>query len=224
MGGLNSGSRHRSGRPTDGELHRLSVSEVRLAIGVRAFAQRIRELEPHPAGITVRVKDEDTYALGVVRDEGPSTIAYGLAESLAAESPRQFVALVQTRPAFGGTRYWFRCPRVSCGRRCAVLYRERQSNARAFVCRSCIRFRYATQVLGDSDLILHRAGKLLVQCHLQSDGSIRRRKGMHRRTFTRLAAMLDDHAIAWKTTSPIARHFERALAAIERQVTAAHGA
>jgi hypothetical protein len=218
VGGLNSGSRLRSGKLTDEQLHRLSIQQVRYAFGASAFDERVRSLAPHRAGVAVRVDEEGAYAFRVMRDEGPDTIAYGLAEAFAADSPRQFICLAESSPRYGGTRYWFRCPRSSCGGRCAVLYREPRSNARAFACRKCIRFRYATQVLGDADLILRRAEKLLGRCQLQPDGSIHRRKGMHHRTFSRLAADLETHAANWRTTSPLARHFERGLADIERQL------
>ena len=154
----------------------------------------------------------------VVRDEGSSTVEYGLAEALADESPRQFVPLVGTDPHFGGTRYWFRCPRPRCGRRCSVLYREQRSNARAFACRRCIRFRYRTQVLGDADLIATRIEKLLIRCELQPDGTVGRRKGMHQRTFHMLAERLECQTAQCKATSPLSRHVDRQLADLERQI------
>jgi hypothetical protein len=220
VGGLNSGSRRRSGKLRDDQLHRLRFEEVRHALGARAFADRIKALQPHRAGLSVRVSDDDAYAFRVVRDEGANTIAYGLAEALSEVSPQQFVPLVPTDPHFGGTRYWFRCPRPSCGRRCSVLYREQRSNARAFACRQCIRFRYRTQVLGEADLIATRIEKLLIRCELQPDGTVRRRKGMHHRTFRMLSARLDSQAARWKATSPLSRHVDRSLAELERQIAA----
>jgi len=193
---------------------------VRRAFGVRSFADRIKALEPHRAGLSVRVVDDDAYAFCIVRDDGCSTIPYGIAEAVSDASPRQFVRLVETEPRFGGRRYWFRCPRGACQRKCSVLYRERHSNARAFACRRCIRFRYKTQVLGDADLIVTRIEKLLTRIELQPDGTVRRRKGMHRRTFRRLAVRLDYQTAQWRATSPISRHVDRSFAKLERQIAA----
>jgi hypothetical protein len=209
MGGLNSGSEPRSGRLTDDQLHRLSVAQVRRCVGARAFAERIRALNPAPVGMTIRVTDENTYTLRIVRDEGLGSLKYGIAEAFSEESPQQLVSLVETTPHYGGSRYWFRCPRPSCGRRCSVLYRERQSNSRAFACRKCIRFRYRTQVLGDADLIANRIEKLLVRCEPRSDGTVGRRKGMHHRTFRELSRRLESQTAQWKATSPLWRHFDR---------------
>lgn len=193
---------------------------MRRAFGVRSFAERIKALRPDPAGLTVRMVDDDTYESCIVRDDGCSTIHYGIAEAVSDASPRQFVGLVETEPHFGGRRYWFRCPRGSCQRKCSVLYRERHSNARAFVCRRCIRFRYKTQVLGEADLIVTRIEKLLARMDLQPEGTVRRRKGMHQRTFRSLAVRLDYQTAQWKATSPLARHCDRSFAKLERRTSA----
>ena len=219
MGGLNSGSRPRSGRLTDDHLHRLSIGELRRAIGVEHFARKVRELRTFEVGLAVRT-DDDSYSVRFVRGDGASTVSYGLAEAQSLESPWAFVGLVETAPNYGGTRYWFCCPRLNCGRRCSVLYRERESNARAFACRRCTRFRYATQILGGADLIVRRIEKLVVRCQLRTDGSLGRRKGMHHRTFQRLSEELDEQIAHWRVTSPIARKLDRGLADLEREIAA----
>lgn len=164
----------------------------------------------------MRAVDDDEYAFRIVRDEGPSTIRYGLAESLSEMSPAQFVTLTKTEPHFGGTRYWFQCPRGSCNRRCSVLYREPHSNARALACRRCIRFRYKTQVLGETELIVSRIEKLLGQVAFQPDGKVCRPKGMHRRTFRGITSRLNVQTARYKKESPLVRQVERDLAKCER--------
>ncbi len=42
---------------------------------------------------------------------------------------------------YGGTRAWFRCPGLPCGRKVAVLYKA----GKYFVCRSCCGLRYLSQ-------------------------------------------------------------------------------
>ena len=165
MGGLNSGSRLRSERLRDDQLPRLSVHDVRRAFGAHAMSRQIRLIEPVGAGLDVAVAADGGYALRIVPDHNPGSIPYGVPEALSSSSPRQFISLAVTEPNFGGVRYWFRCPRPTCGRRSAVLYREPWTNARAFACRRCVQFRYATQVLGDADLIGERIEK---SCSLDS--------------------------------------------------------
>jgi hypothetical protein len=70
-----------------------------------------------------------------------ASVAYELSgaageRKLALGAPlNQTVAIAATRPTFGGTRYWFRCPR--CGRRTLHLYLPQ--TAAGFACRTCHR-------------------------------------------------------------------------------------
>jgi hypothetical protein len=221
MGGMNSGSRARSGTLKDDQLHRLDIHEVRSAIGERAFSRQVEALRPAGAGLSIQLTGDDRYTLAVIRDDGSATIPYGLAEALSSVSPRQFVPLAMTKPRFGGARYWFRCPRSGCGCRCSVLYREEHSNARAFACRKCIRFRYRTQVLGDADVVSARMVKLLTRLDVTDTGEVRRPKGMHSRTFRRIANKLDAQAELYKKASPFIRHAERTLAQLKHELASA---
>lgn len=220
MGGFNSGSRLRSETIRNDQLHRLSIRDVRRTFGAPSLSQQIRAMRPSGAGLSVRATDDGEHQLLIVRDEGPATIPYGLAEALSPESPRLFVQLVVSKPHFGGTRYWFRCPRLACGRRCAVLYREERTNARAFACRHCVRFRYETQVFGESDLILARIVKLLMRLHFDANSKVRRPKGMHRRTFREITKSLDVQVAQFQAACPLFRRFGRCLARLERKLAA----
>ena len=53
------------------------------------------------------------------------------------------VMLVTTRPNFGGSRYWLKCPH--CGRRVRKLYPEADSHCMA--CRKCFGLVYDSQYL-----------------------------------------------------------------------------
>jgi len=220
VGGFNSGSRPRSEKSREDGLHRLSIRDVVRSFGAQLFSQHVQSMAPSDSGVAVRAIEDGGYSLQILRDEGRATIPYGLAEARSSMSPRQFISLIATKPHLGGTRYWFRCPRHSCGRRCSVLYREVGSNARAFACRRCIRFQYTTQVLGTSDLCWPRIWKLLVRVDLDKRGKVRRPRGMHQRTFLRITRDLDGHVVQWKATMPLMRSIVRSLHRMENQLDA----
>jgi hypothetical protein len=117
-----------------------------------------------------------------------------------------FVEVESTPGRFGGKRYWFRCPRPSCGCRCSVLYREQNTNARAFSCRICAGMRYATQVFGRSELTLHRVARKLVKLQFTPGERIKRPKGMHRRTFERLRREVEPSVRLWQNSDPFVKH------------------
>ena len=217
MGGLNSGSQRRSEKVRNGQLLRLSMAGVRRALGAALMERRIEAMRPYEAGLAVRATCDGSHEVGIVRNEGPATIPYGMAEALDVRSPRHLVPIAITQPSFGGVRYWFRCPRESCGRRCQVLYRERVSNARALACRQCVRVRYESQVLGDADLIDARVVRLLVRLDFQETGEIRRPRGMHAHTFQSIMSKLGGLVATYKRTSPLWRHCGRALDNAERR-------
>jgi hypothetical protein len=94
------------------------------------------------------------------------------------------VMLERTPCLYGGDRVWFRCPAGGCGRRVAILY-----GGRVFACRHCLRLAYPCQHESPGDRADCRAWKIREHCG--GWGSLLdplfRRKGMHHRTFRRLA-------------------------------------
>ena len=55
--------------------------------------------------------------------------------------PQEYAVMLERTPChYGGERVWFRCPRMGCGRRVAILYA-----AKYFVCRHCLRLAYESQ-------------------------------------------------------------------------------
>ena len=108
------------------------------------------------------------------------------------ETEEYAVRLERTACQFGGERAWFRCPASGCGKRVAILY-----GGEIFACRMCHRLTYPSQNRTPRE----RAGDRLEALRRrllggESDGSIfdpvpPRPKGMHRRTYARLARMYE---------------------------------
>jgi hypothetical protein len=91
------------------------------------------------------------------------------------------VPIVYTTCHFGGWRPWFTCPGSRCGgHRVGKLY----LGNRHFFCRHCYGLRYGCQLEREWDRMLRRREKL--ERRLADDGWSRP-KGMHRRTYDRLA-------------------------------------
>ncbi len=94
------------------------------------------------------------------------------------------VLLERTKCHYGGERVWFRCPARGCGRRVAILY-----GGTIFACRNCHQLAYSTQHESVTARANSRAWGIRERC-----GGVGclldplfRPKGMHHRTFRRLA-------------------------------------
>lgn len=104
------------------------------------------------------------------------------------------VRITSTPCNYGGVRYWWLCPNGHCGRRCRVLY-----GGKYFVCRQCNSHAYyetqrdknlLTRI--DNELTAIRR-KLKAKKTLAVTSSLPARpKGMHFRTFLRLAQRYND--------------------------------
>lgn len=112
-------------------------------------------------------------------------------------SERRAIDLAWTSCHFGGSRAWFRCPEVTCGRLAAILYAERN-----FVCRRCARLVYQSQREGLLGRAISRIEKIRHRLGWSEDWldpAYKKPKGMHWETFD---ALLEEHD----------GHFETALA------------
>ena len=102
------------------------------------------------------------------------------------------VPLHRTAPNYGGTRWWFGCPR--CGRRSATLYLP--PGAERFRCRRCYRLAYQCQRETAPDRMLRRAHKLRARIGC-APGELPRMsqkpKWMRKRTYWRIR----DEAESW---------------------------
>ncbi|MFZ2105413.1 MAG: hypothetical protein WAV18_08515 [Roseiarcus sp.] len=89
----------------------------------------------------------------------------------------------------GGSRHWFICPVVGCGRRVAILY-----GGRIFACRRCHQLAYASSREDAGDRSTRRADRLRARLGWEPgilNGEGGKPKWMRWRTFERLAAEHD---------------------------------
>jgi hypothetical protein len=99
------------------------------------------------------------------------------------------VRIVHTRCNLGGSRAWFICPAVGCGRRVAILY-----GGSIFACRHCYLLTYASSREDVSDRAARRADRLRARLGWEPgilNGEGCKPKWMRWRTFERLAAEHD---------------------------------
>ncbi len=120
----------------------------------------------------------------VVGEDGAAT-AVELRYAAGGEEVRTRVALAWTACYFGGQRPWFVCPGAGCGRRAAVLY-----GGRFFRCRRCHGLAYESTRQSPGERALGKAQRIRVRLGgtanmLEPFPS--RPKGMHRRTYERVA-------------------------------------
>jgi hypothetical protein len=100
------------------------------------------------------------------------------------------VRLQTTACHYGGIRYWFTCPAAGCGRRVALLYLGRKY----FACRKCYQLSYRSQREVSYDRAARQADKIRDKLDWELgilNGNGWKPKGMHWKTFYRLAAKHD---------------------------------
>ena len=107
------------------------------------------------------------------------------------ESLEYPVYLERTACHYGGSRVWFHCPARGCGKRVANLY-----GGRIFACRKCYGLAYLSQRQSRSDRASDRAERLLKKLGWEDlctvlDPAPPRAKGMHEKTYRRLAAQYE---------------------------------
>jgi hypothetical protein len=99
------------------------------------------------------------------------------------------VRVVCTPCNLGGTRPWFICPAVGCGRRVAILYGDG-----TFACRQCYQLAYASAREDAGDRAARRADRLRARLGWEPgilNGEGDKPKWMRWRTFDRLTAEHD---------------------------------
>jgi hypothetical protein len=99
------------------------------------------------------------------------------------------VRIVRTGCNLGGSRPWFICPALGCGRRVAILY-----GGSIFACRHCYLLAYASAREEVYDRAARRAGKLRARLGWESgifNGQGCKPKWMRWRTFEQLEAEHD---------------------------------
>lgn len=114
----------------------------------------------------------------------------------------ELVPFIETPLHFGGSRQWFRC--LGCGRRCRIIY-----GGSYFRCRRCHGLTYETQYESATDRATTRARK--IRERLGGEGGLDdffplKPKGMHWRTYERLAREAEHLDLVW--AEAVARRFE----------------
>ena len=178
MGGPGSGNRwHHGAKSTTDDYHSLDVR----------FLAREGMLRPgHRGGVSWRRAGETSASIGVRAEEGRVILAYrhrsgGDDDWTDEQYP---VRIVRTPCQLGGSRPWFICPAVGCGRRVAILY-----GGSIFACRHCHGLAYASSREDGSDRLARRADRLRERLGwapgiLNAEGE--KPKWMRWRTFERL--------------------------------------
>jgi len=182
MGGPSSGNRWHYGAKSTTDDYR--------TLDVRRWA-REGMLEPGHWGWWQWTRDGEIVASIQARaEEGRVILIYrhrsGGEEWKDEEYP---VRIVRTRCNLGGSRAWFICPAVGCGRRVAILY-----GGGIFACRSCHRLAYASSREDAGGRATRRADRLRERLGwepgiLNGEGS--KPKWMRWHTFERLTAQHD---------------------------------
>jgi hypothetical protein len=125
-----------------------------------------------------------TGSIGVVGDGNAVHLVY----SIAGRSVEELIDLAWTECGFGGQRPWFLCP--GCGRRVAVLFRNRMFN-----CRRCCDLRYRSQRDNAMNRALTKAQNIRARLGGGANLAIPfpgRPRYMHHKTFERLALQYVD--------------------------------
>ncbi len=182
MGGPGSGNRMRFGSKfTTGE---------RCSLDVRHLAKE-GALRPGYTGLWRWTRDGQAMASIQLQTEQSRLIFTYRHGGVSGEWKNEhcLVRIAHTRCNLGGSRAWFLCPTVDCGRRVALLY-----SGDTFVCRHCSRLVYASQREDAAQRAASQADKIRTQLGwqpgiLNPSGDIP--KGMHRQTFFRLQRRIE---------------------------------
>ena len=105
----------------------------------------------------------------------------------------QTIHLEHTPCHFGGDRAWFTCPR--CQRRVGILC----GAGVLFLCRHCYRLPYRSQMEGKIDRLItrkHELGEKIFE-HYENGEGYGKKKGMHWKTYNRLAAKYHHLELRW---------------------------
>jgi len=184
MGGIGSGRRDQGGKMTTSGCYQLDVRYLQRAglltagRGIRLHWSRNGE---QVASIQARTEDDRL------------TLIYRHKSGGNDWQPMDYpVRLEWTDCHLGGRRVWFLCPAAGCGRRVALLY---MGGAGIFACRYCYRLAYASQREAADDRVTRRVNSIRRRLGWQ-EGILNPRgwkkpKGMHARTFERLACRHD---------------------------------
>jgi hypothetical protein len=182
MGGPGSGNRWRYGAKSTTDDYRI--------LDVRRLA-REGMLRPGYWGGWEWMRDGETVASIQMRAEQDRVVLVYRHRSGGGEwkDDQYPVRIVRTPCNLGGSRAWFICPALGCGRRVAILY-----GGGIFACRHCHQLAYASAREHESDRAARRADRVRARLGWEPgilNGAGIKPKWMRWRTFERLAAKHD---------------------------------
>jgi hypothetical protein len=195
MGGMNSGRRDQSGKSTTSDYRALDARRM----------QRDGLLTPGKSFGWSWTRNGEKVASIQVRTEADRVILDYKHRSGGGEwKSENYPVRVEWTPCnYGGTRAWFRCPAVGCGRRVAILY-----GGTIFACRHCYRLAYSSQRENLDDRATRRADKIRDRLKWEPgilNGNGIKPKGMHAHTYQRLTIKHD--AFVGVSLAGIAKRF-----------------
>jgi hypothetical protein len=200
VGGLGSGRKFDSSLPVSRDFVPCDIATLSRIGLFRSIAAEPRL----PSRLEVELNGDDSSSLHVriVRDAHTryGNENAGLPPEQWISQTSMFIEIATSRPNYGGVRFWFVCPRTGCARRCRVLYRPRDANARAFACRNCHRMVYQTQRAGKTSRLVRKLDRKTDR-FVVIDGWLQKPKGMHWRRYHTLCDEIDFLSESlWKRT------------------------
>lgn len=195
MGGWGSGSAPRSGVGTTNGALRLDIGILDGSPAKRLLVALFALESPPPVEVEFAQIGRDRYWfnswVGTRTRYGlrPGEVSRGVWYS----DTSVFISVTATPANLGGHRLWFACPRPGCRRRCTALYREVDTNPRAFACRRCTGLVYRSQRQSRSHRLETRANRLVSRLVPAEGtaGTYLKPKWMRWSTFDRLTADID---------------------------------
>lgn len=179
MGGLGSG-RHWTSRDTTNDFTRMDVRYMEREGFLRA---------PVSGALHWSRRGERFASISFRSQEDRLVLSYKYREHGGEwESLEYTILLERTGCNYGGQRSWFVCPARGCGKRVATLF-----GGRVYACRRCYGLAYLSQRENRSDRAAARAEGILKRLACDDfmsvlDSEPPRPKGMHEKTYKRLAA------------------------------------
>lgn len=172
---MGSGYRYRSSKSTTSDFHALDIR----------WLHRRGLLKPGTqSNIRWSRNYKETGSIGLTAEMDSVRLSYRHARNSDEwESKKYSVGIDWTSCNYGGSRPWFLCPVVGCGRRVAILY-----GGGIFACRHCYGLNYETQHEQAWDRALSRCQKIRAKLGGHPGDAYpfpAKPKGMHWRTYER---------------------------------------
>ena len=148
MGGPGSGNRLRYDAKSTTDDYRI--------LDVRRLAREGMLTPGYQGGWRWASNGESVASVGVQAEEGRVILIYRHCGAGGEWKDEQYaVRIVRTQCHLGGSRAWFLCPAVGCGRRVALLY-----GGPIFACRHCYQLAYVSSREDIGDRAIRRADRI----------------------------------------------------------------